>query len=216
MTRSFSLYLHLLVLSALLLPFFVFAQAESISPEAPVTTASVQESKNISVRDAVLLGQEKGSFSVSFTLQNLESRELSDIQYEVTLVDTESSMLQFLGTEVVTLGANETIEKVITYPIQDIPLGEYLVAIGAKITGSQHMAQVIVGTLEMTEALAVTSEDEYAEPAPEVVMESKPAAVSKMAIKYNIHFIITLLGFAITFLVLILAIGRHKKPPVNV
>ncbi len=212
MTRSFSLSLFLTALLALSLPVFAFGQ----EMESPSSSATTEVAQTVRLENAVLLGQERGSFSVSFTLQNLESRELSDIQYEVTLVDKESSILQFLGTEVVTLEANETIEKVITYPIRDIPLGEYLVSVGAKITGSEQMAQVIIGTLQMTEALAVTSGAENVAPATETAVASEVVPVSKAAMRQNLHLIITLLAFAITFLVIFLAVTRQKKAPVNV
>jgi hypothetical protein len=197
----------LVALLALGVPFITFAQ----EMEAPLTVETQPvpglQTQNVSVHHAQLLGQERGAFSVSFILENLENRTQSGITYDVTLMSGSNSGAQFVGTEVLSLAPNETMEKVVSYPLRNVPLGEYLVSVTAKTTAGEQLGQSVAGTLLMTPELAASAYETTAAAGEEMV-EATPATPAE---RQNIHFVITVLALAVTLLVVVLAAGRHKK-----
>ncbi|MEY3784072.1 MAG: hypothetical protein RLZZ230_394 [Candidatus Parcubacteria bacterium] len=107
-----------------------FIQTQSTDNSVAVAVATVN------VQDIKLLAQENNTFSLSFNLSNREGVQPAII-YAVDLLQKNDKGMTLVdqviySTDVLSLGNNYTVQKLITYTVPDYLKGEYFLAVEAR------------------------------------------------------------------------------------
>jgi hypothetical protein len=230
MSHPTAAFLQKLVILAILLliPVFAFAQEPEMESPAAATISDSNSTvvgvpemgmlppQNISVHQATIVGQENGFFSVSFVLQNFEEREQSGILYQISLLNNAGTGAEFTGTDTVTLAALESLKKTVTYPLRQVAIGDYTVLVTAKTASGEVLGQSVAGSLLVQPKTmgASVHDSEESVPATEHAYEYTDPTQSSSN-QRDIHFTVTILALALALLVVLLAVGRHKKPTIT-
>lgn len=206
-----SLFLSGYVAIALVLtPWVLFAQEDAIPMySGEMLEASAKATQNVNLSNVYVVSNDGDTFSLEFTVENIESWPQSGIVNETVLVGDTGKVVTLKSPEAISLRPKEVSTRQVTYPLLSVAPGTYTVTVALKTLDGSLLSGSVAGSM-------VVSEVDSSTEAETVVEEAAPTNSSSFnpAVKYNMHFIITIIAFALTLLVLVLALARRQKPPV--
>lgn len=119
----------------------------------PVVTGTATLIASVNIREAKIISQDGNAFNISFNITNGEKAQ-AGVKYGVRLVSvtTKSQVVadEYVYPEVLSLSANSTTQKKITYVAPANLNGDYSILIQAKNNSGLGLGSIMAGKVKLT------------------------------------------------------------------